>query len=79
MYAPQPDLVDEHFGRRAGKGPDDSGESDPEWASEVRREIEEAIGLPDFWEIEKETVEAMHKDYSGLTNAGYEGYDQKKA
>ncbi len=51
---------------------------DPEWASEVRREIEAAIGLPEFWEIEKETVEAMHKDYSGLTNAGYEGYDQKK-
>ncbi len=51
---------------------------DSEWAGEVRREIEAAIGLPEFWEIEKETVEAMHKDYSGLTNAGYEGYDQKK-
>jgi hypothetical protein len=48
------------------------------WASEVRGEIEAAIGLPEFWEIEKETMEAMHKDYTGSTNAGYEGYDQKK-
>ena len=47
-------------------------------AGEVRGEIEAAIGLPEFWEIEKETVEAMHKDYAGRTNAGYEGYDQKK-
>ena len=51
---------------------------DPAWASEVRGEIEAAIGLPEFWEIEKETVEAMHKDYAGRTNPGYEGYDQKK-
>jgi methylisocitrate lyase len=52
---------------------------DPELAREAREEIEAAMGLPGFWEIEKETVEAMHKDYTGLTNAGYEGYDQKKA
>lgn len=52
---------------------------DPKWASEVRQEIEAAMGLPEFWEIEKETVEAMHKDYAGRSNAGYEGYDQKKA
>ena len=52
---------------------------DPEWAREVREEIEAAIGLPEFWEIEKETVEAMHKDYTGHTNPGYDSYDQKKA
>ena len=51
---------------------------DPDWAREVREEIEAAIGLPEFWEIEKETVEAMHKDYAGRTNPGYESYDQKK-
>ena len=51
---------------------------DSSWASEVRGEIEAAIGLPELWEIEKETVEAMHKDYTGRTNPGYEGYDQKK-
>ena len=50
---------------------------DPELARETREEIEAAIGLPEFWEIEKETVEAMHKDYAGRTNAGYEGYEQK--
>lgn len=51
---------------------------DSERAREVREEIEAAIGLPEFWEIEKETVEAMHKDYTGRTNPGYESYDQKK-
>jgi len=51
---------------------------DPDWAREVREEIEAAIGLPEFWEIEKETVEAMHKDYTGRTNPGYESYSQKK-
>ncbi len=51
---------------------------DPEWARQAREEIEAAIGLPAFWEIEKETVEAMHKDYTGRTNAGYESYTQKK-
>ena len=51
---------------------------DPQWAQEVREEIEAAIGLPEFWKIEQETVEAMHKDYAGRTNPGYESYDQKK-
>ena len=51
---------------------------DPEWAREAREEIEAAIGLPEFWKIEQETVEAMHKDYTGRTNPGYESYDQKK-
>jgi len=51
---------------------------DPDWAKEVREEIEAAIGLPEFWEIEKETVESMHMDYTGLTNPGYESYTQKK-
>ena len=51
---------------------------DPEWAREVREEIEAAIGLPEFWKIEQETVEAMHKDYTGRTNPGYESYNQKK-
>jgi methylisocitrate lyase len=51
---------------------------DPEVAREAREEIEMAIGLPEFWEIEKETIEAMHKDYTGRTNAGYESHDQKK-
>lgn len=51
---------------------------DPEIARTAREEIEAAIGLPEFWEIERETVEAMHKDYTGRTNAGYESHDQKK-
>ena len=51
---------------------------DPQWAQQVREEIEAAIGLPEFWKIEQETVEAMHKDYAGRTNPGYESYDQKK-
>ena len=51
---------------------------DPKWAQEVREKIEAAIGLPEFWKIEQETVEAMHKDYTGRTNPGYESYDQKK-
>ena len=51
---------------------------DPELARETREEIEAAIGLPEFWKIEQETVEAMHKDYTGRTNPGYESYDQKK-
>jgi len=50
---------------------------DPELARQTREEIEAAIGLPEFWEIEKDTVEAMHRDYTGRSNAGYEGYDQK--
>ena len=51
---------------------------DPEWAREAREEIEAAIGLPEFWKIEQETVESLHKDYAGRTNPGYESYDQKK-
>ena len=51
---------------------------DPGWAREVREEIEAAIGLPEFWEVEKETVETEHKKYTGRAHAGYEGYDQKK-
>jgi len=50
---------------------------DPEWAREVREEIEAAQGLPEFWEIEKQTVEAATSDYKGRHIAGYEGYDQK--
>lgn len=50
---------------------------DPDWAREVREAIEAAIGLPEFWEVEKETVEAAYKDYTGRAPAGYEGYDQK--
>ena len=52
---------------------------DPDLARITREEIESAIGLPEFWEIEKQTVEAMHRDYEGKTNAGYEGFEQKKA
>ncbi|GAI39271.1 unnamed protein product, partial [marine sediment metagenome] len=51
---------------------------DPDRAREAREEIEAAIGLPEFWEIEKETVEAAHKDYTGCAPAGYEGYNQKR-
>jgi len=43
----------------------------------VRQEIEAAIGLPEFWEIEKETVEAAQRDYTGLAPTGYEGADQR--
>ena len=31
-----------------------------------------ADGLPEFWEMEKETVEAAQKDYTGRAPAGYE-------
>jgi len=48
---------------------------DPEWAKQVREEIEEAQGLPAFWEIERQTVEAEAADYTGRTIAGYEGQD----
>ena len=49
---------------------------DPEKAKVVREEIENAIGLPEFWEIEKETVEAAERDWAGRQVAGYEGYAQ---
>ena len=48
---------------------------DPDWAREVREEIENAIGLPEFWEVEKETVEAAHKDYTGRTPSGFKRND----
>ena len=48
---------------------------DPGWARQVREEIEEAQGLPAFWEIERQTVEAEAADYTGRTIAGYEGQD----
>lgn len=51
---------------------------DPEKAKAVREEIENAIGLPEFWEIEKETVEAAHRNWGARQVAGYEGYDQKR-
>ncbi len=50
---------------------------DPDLAKAVREEIESAIGLPEFWEIERQTVEAAHASFTGKTNAGYEGHDQK--
>lgn len=52
---------------------------DTDWALKVREEIEAAIGLPEFWQVEKETVEAMHKDYTGRAHPGYESYDQKRS
>ncbi len=53
-------------------------EYDPEEARAVREEVENAIGLPEFWEIEKETVEAANRDWGGRHIAGHEGYDQKR-
>ena len=51
---------------------------DPEKARSVREEVENAIGLPEFWEIEKETVEAAHRDWEGRHIAGHEGYDETR-
>ena len=51
---------------------------DPEKARAVREEVENAIGLPEFWEIEKETVEAAHRDWEGRHIAGHEGYDETR-
>lgn len=51
---------------------------DPEKAKAVREEVENVIGLPEFWEIEKETVEAAQRSWAGRQVAGYEGYDQKR-
>jgi methylisocitrate lyase len=61
------------------KGVQETGiaKMDPELARVTREEIEAAIGLPEFWEIEKQTVEAMHADHAAKTNAGYESFDQK--
>tara|TARA_B100000674_G_C37964886_1_gene974056 strand:- start:2737 stop:3687 length:951 start_codon:yes stop_codon:yes gene_type:complete len=49
---------------------------DMEKAKEVREEIEDAIGLPDMWEIERQTVEYDNKHLEGRQVAGYEGYNQ---
>ena len=49
---------------------------DMERAKEVREEIEDAIGLPDMWEIERQTVEYDNKHLEGRQVAGYEGYNQ---
>lgn len=51
---------------------------DPDKAKAVREEIENAIDLPELWSIEKETVEAAHRDWTGRQVAGYEGFDQKR-
>lgn len=51
---------------------------DREKAKAVREEIENAIGLPELWEIEKQTVEYDHRHLEGRQVAGYEGFDQKK-
>ena len=40
------------------------------------KEIEDAIGLPDMWEIERQTVEYDNKHLEGRQVAGYEGYNQ---
>ena len=53
-------------------------EFDPETAKAVKQEVENAIGLPDFWEIEKQTVEAANLDWEGRQIAGHEGYDQTR-
>ena len=48
---------------------------DPEWAKEVREVIENAQGMEEFWEVERQTVESDTTDYQGRTIAGYEGQD----
>ncbi len=47
-------------------------------AKAAREEVENAIGLPELWKIEEQTVEAAHRDWEGRQVAGYEGYDQKR-
>jgi len=51
---------------------------DQDKAKAVREEIEDAIGLPGMWEIEKQTVEYDSRHLEGRQVAGYEGFDQKK-
>jgi methylisocitrate lyase len=51
---------------------------DEEKARAVREEVENAIGLPEFWEIEKQTVEAAHRDFEGRHIAGHEGAEQTR-
>jgi methylisocitrate lyase len=49
---------------------------DPEWAKEVREAIENAQGMEEFWEVERQTVESDTTDHKGgRTIAGYEGQD----
>ena len=48
---------------------------EPEWAKEVREAIEDAQGMEEFWEVERQTVESHTTDYTGRTIAGYEGQD----
>ncbi len=47
---------------------------DPDWAREVRVEIEAAQRMTEFWEIEEQTVEAAQRDHEGRHILGYEGY-----
>jgi methylisocitrate lyase len=49
---------------------------DAEKARAVREEVENAIGLPEFWEIERQTVEAANSDFKGRHIAGHEGVDE---
>ena len=49
---------------------------DPETAKAAREEIENAIGLPEFWKIEEETVEAAQRGWTSRQVPGYEGYEQ---
>jgi len=51
---------------------------DVEKARVVREEVENAIGLPEFWEIERQTVEAADRDFEGRHIAGHEGVDQTR-
>ena len=51
---------------------------DVDKAKAVREEIEDAIGLPDMWEVERQTVEYDNQHLEGRQVAGYEGYEQKK-
>lgn len=51
---------------------------DQEKAKAVREEIENAIGLPEFWDVERQTVEAAQRDWAGRQVAGYESYDQRR-
>ena len=44
----------------------------------VREEVENAIGLPEFWEIERQTVEAAHRDFEGRHIAGHEGVEETR-
>lgn len=49
---------------------------DPDWAREVRTEIEGAQRMEEFWAIEDATVEADSKKHESRHIAGYEGIGQ---